>query len=155
MNGQPPGTLLDVPAGEAVHVRADARSLRPFNRLDIIFQGQSILRAEPSSSPRTALIDQEVTLETGGWLAARCSSDDSPTAPGVGRGYAHTSPIYVRVGGVTPKPAGPCVAALLGSLKSSSQWIQRDSQLIQRDRLLDIIHRARIILEQLLDPSGG
>jgi hypothetical protein len=155
VNGKPPGTLLDVPAGKAVHVRADARSLRPFSRLEIIFKGQSISKAEPCGSPRTALIDEEVVMESGGWLAARCSSDDVPTAQGVRWGYAHTSPTYVRVGGVTPKPDGPCVAALLSSLKATSQWIQRASQLTQRDRLLDSLHRARIVLEQLLDLSGG
>ena len=158
VNGQPPGTLLDVPAGKAVQVRADARSLRPFDRLEILFNGRSILSAEPSGSPRKALIDQEVALETGGWLAAWCSTDDSTTARGVERGFAHTSPIYVRVGGVTTKPDGPCVALFLRLLESTGQWIGRGGNFRkpdQRDRLLHILRQARTVLEQLLDLSGG
>ncbi len=91
VNGREIGdeVVFDEPA--TVHVEAEVMSNVPIESLEIVVNGK-IAKATGASS-----ISMELQIETSSWLAARALG---PAHPLVGDSYAfaHTSPIYVRIG---------------------------------------------------------
>lgn len=105
-----PGDTVALPAeGGAVRVRASASSAWPLERARILINGE--VRAEST----TGELDLEVELKDGAWIAAiAIARDDSIAEEELARHrmrsplggeepsrllFAHTSPVYVTVGG--------------------------------------------------------
>jgi hypothetical protein len=88
----------------------------------------------------------ELVLRAGGWVAARCL--------GRGRLLAHTSPVYVQVGGAPPPVDRGAVTFLDGHLERTREWVLTEGRFARpksRDHLLEIIDGAR----QQLSARGG
>jgi hypothetical protein len=113
------GTVkLDAPGD--LRVSARARAAGALERLELVHNGQVIAAGDLGPDRTTAQIDRPVRLERGGWLSAR--------AYGEGGRQAHTSPIYVEVGG--RGFASPDDAAYFLT------WIDRlEAKLKERDRV--------------------
>ena len=113
-----PGKTLDLRAGGAtVTVSAEAFSEQPLTALEIIVNGSVVGQKSPEGQgeTRSAEISLQVDVREGSWIAARCVErdmllSDDELAPYVRtRGryseaptrlrFAHTSPVYVTVGG--------------------------------------------------------
>ncbi len=97
VDGRDPGAVLALPADrKTVRVRAEARSLTPFDRLEIVHNGEALAAVEAGGSPTAALLEVDLELPTSGWLAARCRE---PARSRTGRdapASAHTSPVYIE-----------------------------------------------------------
>jgi hypothetical protein len=107
-----------------VSVKATARSLFPLAKAELVHNGKAIATAKLADDGRTATLDQEVTLERGGWVLFRAvgpGTGDTATASL----NAHTNPVYVEVNGVAPRSAEEARAFL--------KWIDQ----------LEILLRAR------------
>jgi hypothetical protein len=149
VNGQDPGAVLDLSgAGAAVRIRAEARSVVPFERLEVIQNGAVIAGTAATGNPAMAVLETVVPLSTGGWLAARCRGEQQLFhRPANQRVFAHTSPVYVQLDG---KPAGgdaaAAVAALTGHLERMQDWALRAARCDtdqQRQHLAGIFQMAR------------
>jgi hypothetical protein len=146
-NDQGPGAVLDVPASTPIRAHAEARSLLPFERLEIVANGIAVVAAPAAGSPAAASLDAEVPLPEGGWLAARCYGEQR--LPGFMLGqcaYAHTSPVTVRVDGRPAKTDPAAVAGLLAQLDKMLQWVERQARCEnerQREHLAGIFRSAR------------
>src|SRR5579885_2927931 len=71
--GKGPGDVLDFEtAGQKVRVREEARSVIPFETLEIVAGGTEIAGAPAAGSPAAATVDAEVAVPPCHWLAARC-----------------------------------------------------------------------------------
>jgi hypothetical protein len=144
VNGQPPGAVLDIPAGAPVHVRAAVRSLRPLSRLEVLANNQPVAGVDVSGSPAQAAIEAEVPMPQGGWLVARCwgAYDDAIEDWHA----AQSSPVYVQVEGRRP-PADPAaVAAFVGKLDEMLRWVAEEARCEdeqQRQRLAAVFQEAR------------
>ena len=95
-----------VEAGEkpTLRVKATARSRFPLAKAELVHNGKVIATAKLSDDKLTATLDQEVTLDSGGWLAFRADgpgTGDTSTAAQ----NAHTNPVYVEANGVIPRSA--------------------------------------------------
>lgn len=154
VQGQDPGAVLDLPAGlHAVHVRAEARSLVPFEHLEVLFNGEVVAHTPARGSPVTAVLEQDVALAESGWLAARCAC--RPEYPAVDEPltrwpdlavFAQTSPVYVRLQGCPPRAEAEAVAILLERLDACLHWVRRRGRFEneqQRERLVGILESAR------------
>src|SRR5262249_28260661 len=127
INEHGPGSVIPLaPNAAMVHVRAEARSITPFNQVELVFNGKVIESAaatEPTdSSPAAADIDADVTLPSGGWVAVRCTA--KPAADVV----AHTSPVYVESKGMSAEltPPGLRTAEVLQVyLDKALDWVLR------------------------------
>ncbi len=107
VNGQPPGSEIDVPAGGAtLQIHGFMRSIVPMDHLELLQQGK-VLRSIPlGGDRRSADLDFSIRVSASGWLLLRAWSegssadilDDSP--------YATTSPVYL----VNPAVATHCGA---------------------------------------------
>lgn len=134
VNDAGPGAVVDVAADRPiVRVRAEARGLEPFERLDVVANGAVVATASASGSPATAHIEAEVPLPEGGWLAARCVGPlNSAFDEEVG---AHSSPVYVTVDG-RPRPADPTAKAhFAAGLEKMLAWVRNEARCpTERDR---------------------
>ncbi len=107
-----PGDTLSLPAaGGEVRVRAEALSDQPLRSLTIVVNGRSLAQAAAGAG----VVETTVRLTAGAWIAACATAEDqSISEEELGRfreesrlggeapsrlQFAHTSPIYVDVGG--------------------------------------------------------
>ncbi len=104
VDGQMPGDTVRLSGnGGTVTVEAVATSIFPITALQIVRQGRVVASvADPAGTHRLAL-REELKIDGHTWLAARVNDLDQPQVPhrdGWRRGImAHTSPVYVAVGG--------------------------------------------------------
>lgn len=93
VNGRLPGDTLDVAAGARLRIRAEALGHAeqiPLGSLEIVGHGKVLGRRTGERADRL-VAEAELTVERGVWIAARCQA-----GPGQ---VAHTTPVYVTVGG--------------------------------------------------------
>jgi hypothetical protein len=152
--GAPPGATVDVAAGpRAVRVRARARGYQGVGKLEVIANGQVIaatsgVTREPDGTATLAL-DEEVTVERSGWLAASCVGENDAGDRAL---MSHTSPIFVRLGGQPLQAPGDTVRQLLAEIDHSLAWVEHDARCdtdAQRQRLAAVFQQARQVLTQL------
>jgi hypothetical protein len=154
VNGHGPGAhLVQDSTTTTVNVRAEARSLIPFQHLEIVANGVVVAATEACGSPRTASIEAEIPMPVSGWLAARCRGGHH--FPGYFSGqwvYAHTSPVYVEVAG-QPRPIDQdTLTRIATELDNSLKWVREEARCDekQRERLANIFRSAK---EELLKRS--
>jgi hypothetical protein len=151
VNDQDLGATIQIAAGQPVRVHAEARSLVPFEHLEIVVNGEVVARQTPSGGPSTASIETEIRVPTGGWLAARCWGAAWVPGWGVGqRIYAHTSPLYVSVEGRPAPVDSAAVKRFQGHLTHNLSWVNNQGRYendAQRLRLRKVFEDAIEVLQ--------
>jgi hypothetical protein len=158
-NGQSPGSRLRLAPGatspnameDALGIQAEAHSVAPFDRLEVIQNGDIVVAAsarEENSIWTARLASENVRLPAkSGWLYARCGTPCSAGAAGdVG---AVTSPIYVEVVDHPFQPDGTTIQALLARLERMQEWVKRNCRFASEtasQRMLHIYRDAATVL---------
>jgi len=120
-------TLGSASPGQAVSVRAEARSIVPYDRLELIRNGEIIADAGPTGDLQTARVEIEVT--TGGWIAARCrGSHLLPQRPAPQRVFAHTSPVFFNVAEDKPRAEPTAARRFIGHLDKMLEWVANEAR---------------------------
>ncbi|MHC4226219.1 MAG: CehA/McbA family metallohydrolase [Planctomycetota bacterium] len=118
-DGQRPGDTIDLPPeGGKVTLHVRAASDQPLRSLEIVANGRVKARADLAGSQRESELTFSLDVEEGTWVAARCTDEDRllsdeeldlyaqpgrlPCEPTRLR-FAHTSPVYITVGGKKPR----------------------------------------------------
>jgi hypothetical protein len=103
VNGARIGDTLQLPSGGTVEVEATAESTLPIHALEIVQQGRVVAATQDANAARRLHLKTTLKVSGNTWLAARCGG---PGYTGLShhdvwqRGiFAHTSPIYIAVGG--------------------------------------------------------
>ena len=134
VNGGGPGDTVD--ASGTVRVRVGGRSLTPLDRVELVCNGE-VVAADP------ARLDVTLPVGESCWLAARCRGADEV-------GFAHTSPVVVRVNG-GPLPRRPeAVAALRRDIGQTREWVETAGRFASpksRSHLLELCDAALTRLE--------
>ncbi|MDA0837311.1 MAG: CehA/McbA family metallohydrolase [Planctomycetota bacterium] len=104
VNGEPIGSTLKLTGnGGTLDVEARAHSIFPMHTLQIVQHGKVVASVERENGAQKMHLKARIKVENTTWLAARCGGPGYTTIPhydGWRRGiFAHTSPIYVAVGG--------------------------------------------------------
>ncbi|MBI3695055.1 MAG: CehA/McbA family metallohydrolase, partial [Acidobacteria bacterium] len=104
VNGEPLGTEIKVPAGQAYRARlvADVTARSPLDLVEIIQNGKVIESNQLSGEARDvreARLEKEVSVESSCWFAVRVRGQPARGIPSGGIPRAHSSAIYVTVGG--------------------------------------------------------
>jgi hypothetical protein len=146
VGGEDPGNVLTLPAAtHMVPVRAETRSTSPFDRLEILQNGVVVAEKAAAVFPEVTVLETDVSVERGGWLAARCRGEQPVFhRPANQRIFAHTSPVYLRRDN-EPPPVDPAAAALVSQLDRLRNWLHREGRFDndrQRDHLLQIVESA-------------
>jgi len=104
VEGKPIGSTLSLPSGGGtVEVEVSAQSVLPFHSLEIVMNGEVVDRTEEARGTRALKLRSNVKVEKHSWIAARCAGPGYSAVPhhdAWHRGImAHTSPVYLAVGG--------------------------------------------------------
>ena len=106
VDGHPIGSSIGLPGnGGTVEVEASAESVVPFGSLELVMNGDVVARTDGGGgSTRRLSIRERITVDRHSWIAARCGGptyfDSIPYLDGWARKImAHTSPVYIGVGG--------------------------------------------------------
>lgn len=100
------GETIAATPGEKIPVRAELRSWRPVEWVEILHGGEVVARVENEDARRELTVEAEVVAGASSWIAARAYSSEllpfqameAVGAMGIPIA-AHTSPIYVEVEG--------------------------------------------------------
>jgi hypothetical protein len=124
-----PGATVTMPGTAPLPVRVEARGTAA-GLLEVVSNGQVI-----ATGP-APLLEVELPIDHGGWLAARHRED--------GRLTAHTSPIFLEVEGQRPTVDPEAVSALQDILDKTRMWIEREARCEEghRQRLTKVLHAA-------------
>jgi hypothetical protein len=98
VDGHGPGDSIVVPgiSGRSprhLRVHAEAVSDGDLDRLEIVWKGQVVKNVEASGNVQSLNADFDVDAQSSGWFTARAFEKPTETVR-----FAHTSPVYVRVG---------------------------------------------------------
>lgn len=148
VNGCDPGETINLSTeDERLFVRAEARSIVPFDRLEVIVNGNMVAHCDAAGSPLSASFDDKLSVPAGSWLAIRCrGSHLLPQSPAPMRSFAHTSPIYVSMQGKSPRIDAYALEGLLVELDKMLTWVEKEARfesVRQRQHLTDIFQSAR------------
>jgi TolB protein len=95
---QIPGGTLRLAGPRDVRIVAQVLSQFPLDRVEVVFNGNVIVKGALAEDRLTARIDERVQLPRSGWLSLRVQGPSHRDHSG-GLVEAHSSPIYVEVAG--------------------------------------------------------
>jgi hypothetical protein len=151
VNGQQPGNTIRIRgrAGKSARllkVRAEAISRAELDRLEILWKGSVVKTVRPGERPDSVSAEFDVEASESGWIVARAFEKPLEAAH-----FAHTSPVYVKVGrdsGIVREDA-----------EYFLKWIDREiafykdlsSFRSEQDRqgMLELFRQARAVYEKL------
>ena len=104
VDGHQIGDTVRMSGAGTVEVHASAESILPIHSLQIVMNGRVVASTENPSGERRLELRESVRIDANSWLAVRCGGpnyiDSTPHYDVWNRGvFAHTSPIYLAVGG--------------------------------------------------------
>ena len=111
---------------------------------------------KPSGKNYTAVLQENIEVERGGWIAARAHG---PKMLEYGRTwwkmpvFAHTSPIYIDMPG-RPAPAAESARLFLDQLTYLQRWAESEAHFPTADNkkeALSLIARAQAIYRELTE----
>jgi TolB protein len=150
--GHEPGDeiVLSHNAAAELPVRAEALSIAPMAKLEIVVNGEVARTVEATTDSARIVFDGSVAVPRGGWVAARVTG---PPSRYVGDSYAfaHTSPVYLVRGGREFRSAedatflADAVAALWDRLEGRAEWRTP----AERDRFHTAVREATAIYREI------
>ena len=173
VNGQEPGAHLALASkkNRALEIFAYAESQLPYDKLEIVCNGETISSASPSGPHHTAEVHLEYPLRGSCWIAAR-AMEDLGRYPGVnfsaihrGEGtlfsslygtrrpenvFAHTSPVYATVDG-KPIRSWDDARYYVGYIGHAIDWLRTKARFASaEDRKSSVaaFEQARAVYEQ-------
>jgi hypothetical protein len=144
-DGRAPGSEIRLgQGGGSVEILAQARSVTPIHRVDIIWNGRVAASREHREGAREITLKEQIRISGPGWLAARCSSKLRP------RLMAHTSPVYVQVPG-RDTFSETAATYMLTQIEAAQTWVET---LATFEKVRKVFTDARAILHRRLHEHG-
>lgn len=145
VNGQPFGGPL-TSSGATLQLEASAASLVPFERLELVVDGE-VIAGVPGRHGQitTAKIEFEQLRDNCEWIAARCWGPPRPDLYPQGPVFAHTSPVFVS----NSIRSAEAVERFAREIAAVRQWVERDGRFTnprRKEHLLSLCDAATIKL---------
>jgi hypothetical protein len=145
VDGREPGATLKTGPGKSVRVRIETQSLRPLERVELIYRGRVVRSFREFDAQGHVAAEFAFAPEADGWLVARAFEKPDRTIR-----FSHTSPVYIERG--TPTSAAEDARFFL-------DWIDREVRLYQastsfrseadRAAMLAFFAKGRAVYERL------
>jgi hypothetical protein len=119
VDGKGPGAELATDG--PLHVRVRAQSRVPFERLELVCDGE-VVADQPAVEQREVVMEREIPVARSGWIAARVAGKTKTYAGSTV--FAHTSPVYFRVGN-TPARRAQAAGAFIDEIEESIRFIRK------------------------------
>jgi hypothetical protein len=164
-NTEPGGTIALTAKGGTVRVRTRAKWDQPLTSLEIIANGEIVAKAHVNKDASEAEVSFSLPVRNGTWIAARATGDDrfwtdeemrrfrsqgkvaGGEAPARLR-FAHTSPIYVTVGGTGARVARSLAEAAL-IVDAFERYARQTADPQHLDEIILDVENARDALRRL------
>ena len=127
VDGHGPGETLTLSKRKVLRIEARARSLRPFERLEIVVNGKVAAGVPSQDQGRRAELGLDYPADRSLWIAARCMGG-SPEETSIWTHplFAHANPVYVDYAGrALAEPESGCY--WLDFLKPLEQWAREEA----------------------------
>lgn len=156
------GDVIELPAPGNVRVRASASGRVDFERLELVRNGRVVHAAEsrPRKGHFVAGVDLRLDVAESCWLALRApqlaaEDDGNPRNEFDAALFAHTSPIYVRVGqqDVFDRQVAARFVAELTAHAQKIEQLGKFENDAQRQETLSVYHEAVDALNDRIDRS--
>jgi hypothetical protein len=148
VNDQDAGTTITSADADAkLRVRVEAKNAAG-TRVEVVHNGATVAGRDVSDNA-AAVLEEEIAVGEGGWLAARCLGHER-RSPGPAP-LAHTSPVYLQVAGRPPRVAAEAVATLGRYLERMLGWIEGEGRFEndkQREDLAGVFRAAQDVLKR-------
>jgi hypothetical protein len=152
--GRALGETIAMERGATVPFRVEVHSRDPVERLEVVLNGAIVATRENRERRRDLVLEGTTVVTTSSWIAARAlSSQLLPYQGGMQESgipvLAHTSPIYIAVGG-QPRRSPDDAAYLLRWVDEAIAWARSSARFEterQRDEVIALFQRARGIYE--------
>jgi len=151
------GEVVEFSGRSTVRVRATARSILPFERIEIVVNGESVAlkKASPESSHSadgvfSAEIETSLDLDGSSWLAARVAEDPDTKRRILPRGltvFAHSNPVYFLRDGAKVREL-PSIQYLQKYVKGTVHWLNTGARFAtasEKEEALRLADAARQI----------
>jgi hypothetical protein len=135
-NGFRPGETVD--AGDQVMLTAMVESLKPFERLEIVANGEVI--ASTTKDTCTATLQHQYTPAHSTWVAARCLGREV---------FAHTSFIKLRVKDKPHERQEDAAVALRQLVEQTREWAELHGHYTNKNRKEQLIARCNEAMGKL------
>lgn len=136
VDGKGLGDTLELRSAGEVKIKASASSQYPLTRVELLHNGKVIASETPAKDALTTELAKSVKIDKSGWIGLRALGPPQFDTRGE-QVAAHSSPVYVVVGG---KPAGSAEDA-----RYFLEWIDKlDATVRERDRLPDEAAKAEV-----------
>ncbi len=153
VEGQGPGSTLDIEAGQQLAGHLKAWSRHPLGQVEVVANHQVV--ASLNTEDNSAELDFELTPSESLWVVARASRDgkfDALNSPDA----AHTSAIYLRVDGreaFRRESAEFWVNNLTNHIENVKRRGQFENE-AQLQEALDYLNKALVKYQRLLETEG-
>lgn len=152
VDGRPPGSEISVPEGGGTHTAAvELASNSPVDRVEIVVNGEVAAVWDVGVGERFRFA-REITLDGGGWIAARAVGPASALVPD-SYAFAQTSPVWVVSGGREYR-SEPDIRFLLAAVESFRERVVARNRWVSegdRQRFLERVDAAAAVYRRLLD----
>jgi hypothetical protein len=154
VDGKELGSKIDLSSGREVSVKASASGRLGFEKLQLVQNGKVVSESEPQSKDGhvEARLDHSIKITEPSWLALRVSTQVNNE---FGRQlFAHTSPIYISVGGKAIRQAED-VAYLVKQMEEAKQEIATKALFAspkERGAVLSVYEKS---IRTLRSPGGS
>jgi hypothetical protein len=99
VGGRGIGDEIAAQAGDVLRIEAEAGSAVPIERIELIVNGDVIASAATDGDGRHAALSHDLRIDESCWIAVRVSGPKHELVLDWNGAFAHTSPVYVTVGG--------------------------------------------------------
>lgn len=134
VDGRGPGETLTISKPKVLRIQARGRSLRPFERLEIVVNGKVAASVPARDQGRRAELSLETPADRSLWIAARCMGG-SPEETSIWTHplFAHANPVHVDYPGRELAEAeSGCY--LLDFLKPLEKWAREEAFFENREQ---------------------
>jgi hypothetical protein len=159
VDGHEPGDVLTLPVGGGrVQARVRVRAAQPVIRaVEIVVNGEIAATTEPPRSLAELSLDVPLDLPSSAWIAARSRSDYQIHSAFDTSMAAHTSPVYVEVGG-RPLLREMDARSILAVIDGTLRWIDTMASVVRpgdRQRMHDLIAASAVLLRDRLEAAAA
>jgi TolB protein len=135
--------------GGSLKFSLDVHSAVPIDSVQIVINGAVVAQLPAFAAPGSTHYTGNITLPSGGWVAARVSGPATRAWPGMSSyAYAHTSPVWIdRIGSTEPAARVAAARDLLRALDVADQALETGYTDAEHPKLLAHYAAARRILE--------
>ena len=97
VNGQHPGSIVNLDDGDGIRVEGFMRSAVPIDHVELVVNGEVVRTVDTDSSRMSADLSGEFAIEESGWVLLRAWNDTSHPMIFDLYPYGTTTPVYINV----------------------------------------------------------